>query len=457
VAATVDLLPEVPEDANPTPPRDAKPTPTERNHPLMEWLIPPILCAVMLGQLVFSSRHVSQISDEATHLYSGYRFLMCGDLTVSPEHPPLAKIVAAAPLVPMNVTVNCAPFMGGNVQQAVASENWLYSQNWRSALARARLAVSVFAAGLCLLVWTAARRMFDLPTAVTATVLLVFEPNVLAFGTLVMTDVPVTCMLLFAVVGFYLWVTNRTVPFVLLTALATGLTLLAKHSGLAVVPILCVLAVADALIHYTGLRSTSQAVLRNLLAVALILAIAIGIIWGGYGMRFAAYPGRMQFQAAPPEAASNGARVLLALKKYHVLPEAYLEGFARALSIASESGPAFVAGKIYPQAPWFSTPFNLFIRNTSASLVMILASTFGLVIAFRQRRREVLFLLVPAGVFLAVCLHSSMNVGVRYLLPMFSDCHCGRMRGTGATCALGTLCGAVSHPSACGFITERLS
>src|SRR5208282_5728308 len=80
---------------------------------------------------------------------------------------------------------------------------------------------------------------------------------------------------------------------------------------------------------------------------------------------------------------------------------------------------AFVAGRIYSQAPWFSTPFNLLIRSTTGSWLMIMASAFGLAIAFGQRRREVLFLLLPAGIFLAVCLRSSINVGVRYLLPIF--------------------------------------
>ena len=48
-------------------------------------------------------------------------------------------------------------------------------------------------------------------TAIVASLLLIFEPNVLAYGSLVMTDVPVTCMLLFAVLGFYLWVRQRTI------------------------------------------------------------------------------------------------------------------------------------------------------------------------------------------------------------------------------------------------------
>ena len=77
----------------------------------------------MLGQLLFSVRQLSQTADEATHLYSGYRYLKCGDLTVSPEHPPLAKVIAAAPLLPMNFAVNCAPVRGSDLQQAFASLN----------------------------------------------------------------------------------------------------------------------------------------------------------------------------------------------------------------------------------------------------------------------------------------------------------------------------------------------
>jgi len=394
-----------------------------QKYPRLEWLIPAALCALLCGQLFLSSRQLSQTADEATHLYSGYRYLKCGDLTVSPEHPPLAKVIAAAPLLAMNFAVNCAPFHGDNVQQAFASLNWLYSQNWPVALARARIAVSFFAVGLCLLVWITARRMFGLATAIVAGLLLVFEPNVLAYGSLVMTDIPVTCMLLFAVCGFYLWVTHRKASFFLLTALATGLTLLAKHSGMIVVPILGALAVTDALNQSHGQPGGDppkwRLALLNLLAVALICALAVGIVWAGYGMRFAASPGAPRFQEPRPPAASASERVLLALEERHLLPRAYLEGFASAMALSKQSSVAFVAGKVYLRAPWFSTLFNFLIRNTAAMLAMILAAAFGVAMTFRLHRRERLFLLVPPVVYLAVCIHASSNVSARYLLPMF--------------------------------------
>ncbi len=385
----------------------------------LEWLIPAALCAVLLGQLLFSGLRLSQTSDEATHLYAGYRYLKCGALDFSREHPPLARIVAAAPLLLMDFAVNCAPFQGDDVQQAFTGIGWLYSQDWPVALARARMAASVFAVGLCLLVWIAARRMFGLATAIVASMLVLFEPNVLAYGSLVMTDVPVTCMLLFAVLGFYLWVRHRTAPFLLLTALAAGLTLLAKHSGVVVVPILGVLAITDALAQADGDRSRWQRALRNLLAVAFICVLAVGVVWAGYGMRFAAYAVGPQLQEPRPPVASFSRRVLLGLEEHHLLPQAYLKGFASALTLSSQGSAAFVAGNFYLPAPWFSTPFNFLIRSTAAMLAMLLLAAFGLAAAFRRRPRECLFVLAPAAVYLVVCIHANRNVSVRYLLPMF--------------------------------------
>jgi len=383
----------------------------------------------MAAQLLCSSSRLSQTADEATHLYAGYRYLKCGDLTVSPEHPPLAKLIAAAPLLFSNFAVDCAPFKGDDLKQAFTALNWFYTQNWRWALANARRSISVFAVALCLLVWITARRMFGFATAIVACLLLIFEPNILAFGPLIMTDVPVTCTLLFAVSSFYLWVRHRTTALLLLTALAAGLTLLTKASGVVVMPILCLLAIADALApsdHASsqlqpsvGQQSKWRLALRNLLAVTLICALAIAVLWLGYAMRFAPHPGMVQLQQPMPQAATFTERVRFELEKYHLLPQAYLEGFGAALALSSQAGAAFVAGKVYVQPPWFSTPLTFLIRNTVAMLALIIAAACGIVITFRQHVRERLFLMIPLAVYLAVSLHASSNVHIRYLLPIF--------------------------------------
>jgi Dolichyl-phosphate-mannose-protein mannosyltransferase len=367
-----------------------------RNNPWMEWLIPAALCAVLLGQLFLSVRQLSEICDESTHLFAGYRYLKCGAVDFSLEHPPLARMVAAAPLLPMNLKMDCSPVIGDDAQQAMGAHNWLYSQqDWQAALFRARMAVSGFAVGLCLLVWIAARRMFGLTTAITATILLILEPNVLANGALVMTDIPSTCTLFFAVFGFYLWVRNRTAPFLLLAGLATGLALLAKHSGVLAIPILCLLAIADPYIQPENERPPSSMALRNLLAVVAICALAMGIVWAGYGMQLA------------PKGLQPG-----------LLPQPYLQGFAAALALTNHAAPVFTLGNIYQHTPWFFVPLNFAIRSTAAFLIMIPLAAFGASFLIQQHRRQFLFLLLPAGIYLVVCLHAESIGGIRHLLPM---------------------------------------
>src|SRR5215467_11066815 len=41
--------------------------------------------------------------DEPVHLFSGYSYLAWGDFRANPEHPPLAKLWAALPLLALNI------------------------------------------------------------------------------------------------------------------------------------------------------------------------------------------------------------------------------------------------------------------------------------------------------------------------------------------------------------------
>jgi hypothetical protein len=231
-----------------------------------------------------------------------------------------------------------------------------------------------------------------------------------------MTDVAIASMLLLAVFAFYLWIKKRMTPLLLFTAAATGLTLLAKASGVVILPIFMLLAIGDALIQRADPRSTFRLAIRNLLAVALIFMLALGVLWLGYGMRFAASPGHPGVDYVPRDAGLT-TRMHFAMKHYHLLPEAYLDGFAAARGISNNDGPSFVAGKFYPRSPWFATPFYLSIRNTSAMLALYLIGVVGIALAFSRRPREWLFLLLPPALYLAICMHSSLLGGIRYLLP----------------------------------------
>ncbi len=388
-----------------------------QKHRCLILLIPTMLCALLLTQLLAKDRQISQTADEATHLYAGYRALKCGDFGFSADHPPLAKMVAATPLLRMKATVSCE--IVAPEYEAAAGIEWLYAQNWEEVLSRARAAVCVFAVGLCIMVWIVARRMFGLSTALIASTLLVFEPNILANGALVTTDAPLTFALLFAVYSFYLWIKSNAHPYLLLAGLATGLTLVAKISGIIVIPTICLLAVAEASLHSDKKQSWLRTAGRNLSAMGFVFIIALGVMWAVYGMRFTAYPGGDSSLAIPP--AGHGppfANAIRTLKTIHLLPEGYLDGLGRAALMVSGGSATFMLGKVYPREQWFFFPLRMVIQCTTAFLVLITLAAFAIKSIVKQHRRELLFMVIPAAVFLAICMCVRMNLGLRHGLPV---------------------------------------
>jgi hypothetical protein len=63
------------------------------------------LFAILLllgGEVFLSNRQQSQTWDESAHLYSGYEYWTRADFGRNPEHPPLAKLVAASAVLPLH-------------------------------------------------------------------------------------------------------------------------------------------------------------------------------------------------------------------------------------------------------------------------------------------------------------------------------------------------------------------
>ncbi|MGD0548086.1 MAG: hypothetical protein ABR991_09730, partial [Terracidiphilus sp.] len=71
--------------------------------PRISRIIAVALLALLAILLFASVRQESQTFDESTHLYAGFEYWKHGDFGVNPEHPPLAKMLAALPLLSMGL------------------------------------------------------------------------------------------------------------------------------------------------------------------------------------------------------------------------------------------------------------------------------------------------------------------------------------------------------------------
>jgi len=268
--------------------------------------------------------------------------------------------------------------------------------------------------------------MWGAGPAFLALALFVFEPNFLAHGALVTTDVAVTFGIFLGVASFYLYVKKPSALRLAAAGLAAGLCLGVKHSGILLFPMLLLLAITELFSSRdpaTGkfAPDIAKKALRQAASLAAIAAISLVALWSLYGFRYAARPSGLKVNPALPEFASqmghNSSAIVLWLARWHLLPESYLYGIADISSVGTI--PTVIFGKYYPSAQWFYFPSIFIVKSTLAFLLLCCLAPLSAAFRGKLFRRETLFLIVPPAIYLAVAMSSGINYGVRHLLPIY--------------------------------------
>jgi 4-amino-4-deoxy-L-arabinose transferase-like glycosyltransferase len=386
------------------------------------------LLALLAILLVTSVRQQSQTFDESTHLFAGVEYWKHGDYGRNPEHPPLVKLLAALPILPMGIQEPPAlPIPYFKAQDMVNGAQFVYAANADTVLLRGRLAVVFFSLLLGLLVFLAAREIFGPLAALLALFLFTFEPNLLANGALITTDMALACLFFASVYAFYRWCKRPSAARLVLCAIAAALAVVAKHSGILILPLLMLLALVDLFLPATETITMPQnhphRLRRHGLALLTIFVISYAVIWAIYDFRYAARPGQLQII---PSLSVYSAMLTHPLQhhiidffaRHHLLPEAYLYGWTDILLIPG-TRPAFLFGRLFSAGTWLFFPGIFLIKATLTLLVLLLLVPFARIAG---RRRELVFLALPIVFFLIVAISSLINVGVRYLLPIYPFC-----------------------------------
>ncbi len=407
----------------PEPPALHSPAPTPR----ITNLIAAILLAIMAILLVTSVRQQSQTFDESTHLFAGFEYWKHADFGRNPEHPPLVKLLASLPLLPLGLHEPPAfPFPYFKAQDIFNASQLLYTADADAILLRGRLMIALLSLTLGLLVFLATKEIFGPLAAILALFLFAFEPNLLANGAIVTTDMGLALFLFASVYTFYRFCTKPSAARLALCAVATALGIVAKHSGVLILPTLVLLALVD-LLPAVGNTAAAQDWKRHLrqlgLALITISVVSYLILWAFYGFRYGARPG--QLQITPSLAAYAGTlthplqrSVIDFLARHHLLPEAYLYGWVDIL-LSQGARPSFIFGHLYSTSKWFFFPAVFLLKTTLTLMLFLLLLPFARISRNHGRRRELVFLSLPIAFFLFAAIYSHINMGVRYLLPIY--------------------------------------
>jgi Dolichyl-phosphate-mannose-protein mannosyltransferase len=387
-----------------------------------------LLLLVLLGELTFSVRQQSLSWDEGDHIFAGYMSWKKADFGINPEHPPMVKALAAIPLLPMHLKVPAPKGLASFKDEAYFDGRDFIFGNGGEAEAdriifRARMAAATLTLLLGLLVFLAAREMFGDAAALFALALVVFEPNMIAHGAYVTTDMGISCFIFASIYALYRYVKAPSVGRLIVLGLATGLALAAKHSAVLLLPFGVALMITEILWPSPETGTNKRKVALRLTGAFLAAsAIAIAVLWAFYGFRYAARPGGMPLSPSLVAYARGlkgvEPQVYLALARWHILPESYLYGLVD-VRLISDSFSTYIFGKVYARGVWFYFPAAFIIKSTAAFMGLLLLTGFAIATGKLRARREIFFLTIPPVLYLLIATGTGLNIGARHILPMY--------------------------------------
>ncbi|HET9525332.1 MAG TPA: glycosyltransferase family 39 protein [Pyrinomonadaceae bacterium] len=369
-------------------------------------------------------RRESQTWDEANHIFAGYRTWTDGDFGLNPEHPPLVKLLATIPLLRAQLKNPVLEERYFKEDAFLRGKEFLYQNDADKILARTRTAAAVLTLLTALVVFLATREMFGRGAAFVALTLLTFDPNLLAHGALITNDVGFACFMLLSVYTFYRFVKSPAALRLVVAGASVGLALAVKHTGVLIVPILFLLALSEILrnVFASDREKITRHALKTLGSLVLIMLIGWVVLWSFYRFRYDARPHGLQLN--PPLAEyvkglePHEAWPISTMARLRILPESYLYGLVD-IKLTANYYTSYVLGKVYAHSVWFYFPVTFLIKSTVGVLALSLLSLAVVVSGRLSRGREILFLLVPPGVYLAVALTAGMNIGVRHVLIVY--------------------------------------
>ncbi len=362
-------------------------------------------------------------NDEIIQLPAGYTALKGGDFRPNNEHPPLAKMWAALPLLiagaeappgpeappaedtpDRRTTANVRAFWETNSARFEAISFW----------ARVPMILLTLALGATIFGYT--RRLFGPRAAVLATALFSVEPTVLAHGRVVQTDIPAALAFLGFFVALHAYADCPTFRRAALLGLVSAAGFLTKFSMLVLAPVL-----ALALLALWTLAPRRGVWRRQVAAqtavVALVVLVAINAVY---------FFDRRPLEAADLNliahtASDRAGRVRAAIEALSIpLPTYFVVGAYTIFFHNSGGHSAGLLGMYSAHGWWYYFPVAFALKTSLPFLILALGAVgWALWRLVAGREIRLLAILVPLALYTALAMRSQINIGIRHLLPAF--------------------------------------
>jgi hypothetical protein len=201
-----------------------------------------LIAVTSFGLMLWASRTDSAIDDELAHIPAGYGYVSQLDYRLNPEHPPLIKALAMLPVLmfvqPTYPINNAAWTTELNGQWDMGTAFLYNSGNDATAIIQwARVMPILITILTIILVYFLARRLVGKLWALLPTFLFALDPNVLAHGHYVTTDVGAAFGVILATFFFLKYIDDPSTKHLWYAGLAFGVAQVTKFSTPLLVPL----------------------------------------------------------------------------------------------------------------------------------------------------------------------------------------------------------------------------
>ena len=354
--------------------------------------------------------HDSPTMDEQNHLARGAAFVKTADPRLSLEHPPLINSLSGLPLLLLPDLQY--PFDHPSWTDLQPPDIYWYDFAdqfvWRMnhdvtrMIFLGRLPIVFLTLGLALVGFHFAREFWGRPSGTLAFILLLFEPNVLANGRLITTDLGGTLFMTLALLLMWrLWsASGWGWKRWLAAGVGLGLAFGSKLSMLTFVPILGCLALLPI---FDAKGQSYKGIGRRLAQLLSAGLLSVGVVWAIYGFEW----GMFRF---PSE-------TLAGLNQFSGPMPTFWAGLDQIVNVSRGGRAAFLLGETSTDGFLLFFPVAFLVKTPLVLLVGLL----GVMWWGWQRpsvRPKLLFLFVPAVLYFGVSVLSGINIGYRHLLPI---------------------------------------
>jgi len=389
------------------------------------WMIVVLLLLALFMQAIFSSSHKSLTADESGYIYSGYYYFKTHDFRLNNDHPPLVKLLFALPLIIFNYNMPILPpryfdstlklhlFMNLAVATDPDTEQIVFL---------ARLVATLLAIALGMLIFIWAKRLYGLNAGLLSLFLYCFCPDILANSGLATPDIGLAFFFFLASFCFFRYINRPDWKNLIISGVTMGLALSTKITSLLILPLSLALGIFGVL---TGHKCVDGKCNRNykltipgfLLSFLLILIIATVTLNAVYFFKQPFQPlGTFSF-----------------LKKYHPqlllspfrnlmlpLPKEYINAIFGTIRHLNQGHNAFLMQQFSRQGWWYYYLLAFVIKTTLPALILSALSLFFIKKQGKLDIRNEIFLLLPIlFFFLVLSVFKSVNIGLRYILPIY--------------------------------------